>query len=917
MRLHLIWAPLFMAVFTACSPAPPPEQQIAAAEQHFAQGAHKLAFVEVKSALQASPNNAAGRRLLGQLHLVEEDGLSAEKELRRARELGLPPAEVTPSLVKALLMQDRFDEVLALTADQDTLASAPAELQAARGFALLGVGDTAGAAKAINAALEADSQNAFALLARTRLQARGGDPDAAIVTARELVRLHPNDGIGWSVLGGLLAERSDYAGAEEAFTYAISHRQRQLADRQQRAIARIYQNKLDAAQEDVDQLLRQAPKSAQVQYVAGLLETQRGRPDRAVEALELSVQEAPNFPPALLLLATNYARLGKLDQAGEVADRLLSRAPASVAGRMLRARLLLLKGKDREASELLAPVAEQRPELAEAKQLLAMSLLRQGKGAEAEQLLAEVVTRQPDSALVQLQLGMAKIAGGKTAGGLEALERAGELAPDAAGVQAAIVAAQLGERDLDDALATAQRFAAEHADQAAAHNLEGMVRLARKEPEKAGAAFEKALALDPGSATASRGLAAVLAAQGNLVKAESLLQAAASRHPDDQSLAFSLAAVLERRGNSGAATELLQSTVQRHPDSSAARLLLAQRLLREGKAAEVVLVLDVPATRSQPAGMLLLAEAWLRTKQPDRAKTLLEELDKAGPRNPLVLTRLAAVYEAQGDWAGVTRVAEQLSAIAPDDPKVILLKARFLAARGQVDEARHLLAHVKLDPNDPDLLRTRLTLALRGGDLAAQAEIAQAQFDREPSEATAIFLAGVHIRSGAPKKAISLLADWLGTHPESRGTPLVLAGLYGEHGRLQEAIALYRRVLSTDPGNVAALNGLAWYLRKTSPQEALDLAERAYGRAPDSPAVADTLAMVLLEQGAYQQALETNAKAMRLAPADPRFRLHRAQILGRWGDRAGALAVLDELRAEKLGPVLQTEAEDLRKALGN
>jgi tetratricopeptide (TPR) repeat protein len=295
---------------------------------------------------------------------------------------------------------------------------------------------------------------------------------------------------------------------------------------------------------------------------------------------------------------------------------------------------------------------------------------------------------------------------------------------------------------------------------------------------------------------------------------------------------------------------------------------------------------------------------------------LLEQLDREKPGNTAVLMLLADLYELQGDWPALERVLGQLERVAPDAERVKLTKVRMLAAQGPLEEAGRLFRGVTLDPSDPDVLRTRVVLAVRGGDLQVEAEVARTLFERGPSTATAIYLAGVHIRSGQPEQAIPLLEQWVGTHPDDLAVQLVLAGLHAEAGRGEEAVALYRRVLDREPRNVIALNGLAWQLRKTAPKEAQELAERAYAHAPESPEVGDTLAMVLLEQGAYQQALDVNEKVTRLAPKDTRFQLHRVEILGRRGERKAAAALLEELMAKPLDPAQRKEAESLRTTLG-
>jgi Flp pilus assembly protein TadD len=80
--------------------------------------------------------------------------------------------------------------------------------------------------------------------------------------------------------------------------------------------------------------------------------------------------------------------------------------------------------------------------------------------------------------------------------------------------------------------------------------------------------------------------------------------------------------------------------------------------------------------------------------------------------------------------------------------------------------------------------------------------------------------------------------------------------------------------------------------------------------------VADTLAMVLFEQGVYLRALEINEQASRLAPNDPRFPLHRVEILARYGAVDTARALLDELAVRELGPPERAGVDRLRQQLG-
>src|SRR5262249_26785805 len=75
-----------------------------------------------------------------------------------------------------------------------------------------------------------------------------------------------------------------------------------------------------------------------------------------------------------------------------------------------------------------------------------------------------------------------------------------------------------------------------------------------------------------------------------------------------------------------------------------------------------------------------------------------------------------------------------------------------------------------------------------------------------------------------------------------------LATLRDLQGRYNEAADAYRRILAREPGNVVALNNLAWLLahREDGREEALKLAERAVDAAGPLPALLDTRGVVHL-----------------------------------------------------------------------
>ncbi|HEY0060808.1 MAG TPA: tetratricopeptide repeat protein, partial [Telluria sp.] len=71
----------------ACHPADP-DSLVSQARQAQERGEPRAAVVILKSALQKDSSHRGARLLLGEVYLDQADPQSAEKELRRARELG-------------------------------------------------------------------------------------------------------------------------------------------------------------------------------------------------------------------------------------------------------------------------------------------------------------------------------------------------------------------------------------------------------------------------------------------------------------------------------------------------------------------------------------------------------------------------------------------------------------------------------------------------------------------------------------------------------------------------------------------------------------------------------------------------------------------------------------------------------------
>ncbi|MBK6281011.1 MAG: tetratricopeptide repeat protein [Gammaproteobacteria bacterium] len=138
--------------------------------------------------------------------------------------------------------------------------------------------------------------------------------------------------------------------------------------------------------------------------------------------------------------------------------------------------------------------------------------------------------------------------------------------------------------------------------------------------------------------------------------------------------------------------------------------------------------------------------------------------------------------------------------------------------------------------------------------------------------------------------------------------------MYGRADQVEAAMMEYRAVLEASPRNVVALNNLAWYLRAQDPEQALTYAKRAYEIAPESADVLDTLALVLMENKAFDEAQARIQQALKLAPDNAGVRYHAARIRHAAGDTGGAVIILEPLvEGAKDFPEKQEAAELLAR----
>ena len=217
---------------------------------------------------------------------------------------------------------------------------------------------------------------------------------------------------------------------------------------------------------------------------------------------------------------------------------------------------------------------------------------------------------------------------------------------------------------------------------------------------------------------------------------------------------------------------------------------------------------------------------------------------------------------------------------------------RFESAR-QYDRAIQTLEQaLRLAPHDEHPHEAMGRYFLRQSKYGeAQKELEEAVRLSGDDDQTRLELGLAYQLNGQPEKAQKILEDVLGKNPQTAkgkkvlaANQAVMADLYARQKLYREAVDKYQEALRLDPEMAEAQNNLAWLLatcddpKFRDPRAALDHAQLAVklGEWKDGTTI-DTLAESYFANGDFQQAVETQEKALALEPDNKELQEHMAR----------------------------------------
>ena len=893
-------AVIAVALLAGC--AEKPESMLLSAKEFLAKNDRSAAVIQLRNALQKNPELAEARFLLGNALLDNGEFVAAEKELRKAGELGYSFEEIIPLLARVLVSRGEYKKAIDEFAKANVAAPpGKAELQAALGQAYLGMGNIDAARDRFAAALKAQPDYPQALLGQARVTAVGGNLAEALTMVETALAKSPGLPEGWQLKGDLFVGQGQVDPALAAYRKALEVRPDYLPAHSVLVSVLMQQGKPDEAGKQLEAMQKIAPNHPQTLYWEALLAFQQKNLTAARDAIQKQLARAPDNLPGLVLAGRIHNQLGSYALAETELLKALQRAPKQQAARMTLVDTYIRMGQATKALDALKPLLDEPEPKSDVLAMAGEVYARNGDAAKAAIYFEKAAALDPANSRKRTAVALSHMAMGEGERGFRELEA---VAAADTGIRAdlAMIAALARERKFDAALNAIAALEKKQPNSAFTHVLRGEILAAKRNLPASRASFEKALTIEPANFSAAAQLARLDFADGKPEEAKKRFDTLLAQDPKNAKALLALAAL---RVKSGGTTEevaaMIGKAIAAGPNDLDPRMALIAYYLTAGDPKKAVAAAQeaLAALPDRTEIIDALGRAQQIAGDTNSSIATYNRLAQLLPESPMPFMRIAELQMLTKDNKGARDSLRKALAVKPD---LFEAQRRLVALELDADAAPSALAVAR----DVQKQHPKESVGyILEGDIYAKKK---AWSDAVASYRNGLKLVGtadLAIRltaalraAGSNTEADQFTASWLKLHPGDRVFYGYLAELAMAKKDFAGAARYYKTSLQSNPKDAVALNNLAWVSLQLKDPKALEYAEKANELVPDSAGLLDTLSEILLEKGEVKRAVELQQKAVALAPDSAALRMNLARALIKDGQKEAAkkeLAILAKL----------------------
>jgi len=892
-----------------------PEGHLASARTLQQRGDIKAAIIEIKTALQATPQSPEVRFQLAQAEFAGNDFAAAEKELRKVRELGLQRDELTLLLARTLIELNKPELVLD---EIQPRKGAPAEvnvsLLALRAMAQFMTKDSTAMQATLAEADKLLPDHPDTLWVRAQFAQTQGNFTEALGLVDKGLAKSPSHPELWVSKGNYLLALKQVAPAQAAFAKALALAPGNIPARTAIIQSNIDAGALDKAEAELNILGKYSPNNVVSLFLGAQIEFARKHYSEALAKSQTLLTALPDFLPARLLAAKACLTLGKPDEAQTHLKRVLEAQPKHPGGRRLMVWALLQQGQFGPAKALVDLLGKEEGDDAFLTTLRGKIALRQKDYVTARHEFQKAADSSAGTPSLFVELAASQRGSGDFEAAIKSQEKASELDKTSFQADIQLVSMLLKRQRFDEAFKAVDRLAAKKPKPALLENMRGVIYAAKKDNTQARASFEKALKTDPQYLPAVRNLANLDFMAKDFKAAAGRYEAALKLAPNNLQILLDLANISARVNDGEGYRGYLENAKKADGKNvEARRRLVIYWLNKNNPVPALAEAREALTTTGEKAFYEWIGLALSMYGDTQSALETYKRWVQESPKSALACVRLAEAQANAGKPVEAMKSLNQALVLQPEFPAARALKMALLTQGGDyraaLQIARELQAKQPKQPigyfGEANVLAKQKQFVEAGGLYTKLAHMTGQGLYLE--QATKAYQA-----AGKDGEAVKLLEQWLHDHPDDRGGRYTLALALEKMQRKQDAIEQYRLLVKSNPKDWVAYNNLALLLHDMKDPGAVAAAEQAYKISPDNPSVQDTLGWVLIQNGQGKRGISLIKQAFDKVPDSYEYQWHYAKGLIAIGEPVLARQELDRLLTRgKTFP----QAEEARKLM--
>jgi len=877
----------------------------------------KTAIIHLKNALKQNAKNGEARWMLGQVYLEIGGGGDAEKELKKAVDLGVAGEQITVDMFNALLMQRKYDEALEVVNKYTKNSGTKSEsMMALKANALLEKGDIQEAKEIYLSLLGTDTKHLSKYIGLAKVAYTEGNLEKASEY------LNKGKSIDKEAIELLFVEAelamfgTKYEKAEGVYSNIVSRETaRKISKNLSMALvglvkSQIAQNKIEDVKQNVIKLEALNKDSLLLKYIKGIIAFRSGDYTTAKEHLMEVVKLNSKFSPALLLLATSNFALVNYEQTSEQLNRYLSINPGHIHASKLLATTQIRMNQPKAAVESLNSIVDSSTEDAELIALMGQAVLQSGDIVKATHYLKKAASAGDTQS--KIQLASVYLTQGDIKKALEELnEDDGKKSPYRQ--KSLVVLAHLHEKDYSKAELKASKLIKENPKDARAYNLLGTVYLYQNKADKAKKQFDLALDKNPKFLVAWKNIASIYTNTKDYEGAVKAFNSVLDVNEKDIDALMGLASIREKQGRQEDAIALL--TKAREADSKAEkpRVALGTYYMRKGM---IQKALEIESELSQYPNASIKTLAFrgviLLNTRNKKSMDVYKKLTDLEPDNHFWHYRYGFALMTFDQNSQALPTIQRASSLKPSFLPASSLLVSLEAKEGNYDNAYKVIKRIRrLNHTSPAADSLTGDISMIQLDYQAAYAAYKSAFKKVRNNSLLLKYVDALDKAGKSEEANSNLVDWLTKTPKDHK----VRNFYGDYlnrvGKTEQSIMEYRKVLSDNDQNIVALNDLANLLYDAGKiTEGKNMAKKAYDLAPNAAEVIDTLGWILFRNGDVDKSLELIQKASEIAPSLYEIKYHLAEVLVKTNQHEQARKIL--VKILKVGGF---DSEDIAKKL--